>query len=269
MKGQKANANNWPLYGQLGRDTVGLGGFALYAHGGYSQAICADFVQRNINAVELLQFGVYRGIELAGWYDILNIGYRFPCLGSSDYPACRTLGDCRTYVHLQDKPGFAEWLKSAAEGRSFVTTGPLLLLDVDGERPGGIIRKTSGGSHQVRARARVTSEVAAVQFVQLIVNGKIVHEYAVPAGKGLGNWIELDHSFELSRSSWIAARAFGRAPSGSPDAEAHTNPVYVEINNKAPYDRDSLDRLVVRLDQQMTVHRKRSFAEKGAGAGRL
>ena len=71
------------------------GGFAIYAHGGYAQAIYADFVQKDVDAVELLQFGVYRGIELADWYRILNIGYRFPCVGASDYPACRKLGDCR------------------------------------------------------------------------------------------------------------------------------------------------------------------------------
>ena len=38
--------------------------------------------------------------------------------------------------------------------------------------------------------------------------------------------------------------------------------MYVDIGDKAPYDRDSLDRLVARLDQQMAAHRKRNFAEK-------
>ena len=103
LKGQKVDANNWPLYGLLGRETRRLGGFAIYAHGGYAQAIYADFVQKNVDAVELLQFGVYRGIELADWYHILNIGYRFPCVGASDYPACRKLGDCQTYVHLEQR----------------------------------------------------------------------------------------------------------------------------------------------------------------------
>ena len=139
LNGQKVDANNWPLYGALGRETRRQGGFAIYAHGGYAQAIYADFVQKNVDAVELLQFGVYRGIELADWYHILNIGYRFPCVGASDYPACRKLGDCRTYVYStrSETGDLAAWLKGAAEGRSFVTTGPMLLLEVDGERPGG------------------------------------------------------------------------------------------------------------------------------------
>ena len=262
LKGQKVNANNWPLYGRLGRDTRRGGGFSIYAHGGYSQAIYSDFVQRNIDAVELLQFGIYRGIELDDWYRILNIGYRFPCVGASDYPACRTLGDCRTYVHLKQEPLFNAWLTGAIEGRSFVTTGPLLLLEVDGESPGGIIHKTAMGPHRVHATIRVRSEVAPIQNITLIVGGKVIFEHAIAPGSGQRQWIELNRDLELNESTWIAARAFGKARSGGPDAEAHTNPVYIYLNDKAPYDRDSLDHLVARIDQQMAVHRKRSFAEK-------
>ncbi len=262
QNGQKANANDWPLYGQLGRETRCQGGYAVYAHGGYSQAIYSDFVQKNIDAVELLQFGVYRGIGLAGWYQILNIGYRFPCTGASDYPACRKLGDCQTYVYSKEQPDFTAWLKSAAEGRSFVTTGPLLLLEVDGKGPGNIIHMTGSGPRRVRARVRTICEVAPIQNIQLIVNGTVVHEKNLLPGEGQGRWIELEHLLELTRSSWIAARALGRSPSGAPDAEAHTNPVYVDLDGKAPYDRASLDSLLARVDQQMAVHRKRSFAEQ-------
>ena len=317
LKGQKVNANNWPLYGLLARETRRNGGFAIHAHGGYAQSIYADFVQKNIDAVELLQFGVYRGIELADWYHILNIGYRFPCVGASDYPACRKLGDCQTYVDMYDNivsprlnggqggrnqpepPGsqasrqatkadprrsalsqrgdlapptanhgaanhdaFHAWFKAASQGRSFVTNGPLLLFDVDEERPGGIIRKSKTDSHRVMVRLRATCEVSSIQTVQLIVNGEVVQETKVPPGQGRGTWILVEKPLDLDRSSWIAARVFSNAPSGAPDAEAHTNPVYVYLANKAPYNRDSLDHLVGRIDQQIAIHRKRSFTEK-------
>jgi hypothetical protein len=262
LAGQKVDANNWPLYGTLGRETQRQGGFAIHAHGGYAQSIYADFVRKNVDAVELLQFGVYRGIELADWYHILNIGYRFPCVAGSDYPACRKLGDCLTYVYTRDRPDFAAWLEAVELGRSFVTSGPMLLLDVDGEQPGGIIHKNGTGPHRTHARVRAASEVALIQAVQIIVNGKVVHEQSVPAGQGRGTWITIERPLELERSSWITARAFSKAPSGAADAEAHTNPVYVYLNNKAPYDRDSLDRLVSRIDEQIAAHRKRRFDEK-------
>ena len=114
--------------------------------------------------MELLQFGVYRGIGLDDWYHILNIGYRFPIVGASDYPACRKLGDCVTYVRRE--PGkaqdFAGWLRGAVEGRGFVTTGPILLLEVDGQGPGAVLAKTGPGPHTVAFRARVVSAVDPV-----------------------------------------------------------------------------------------------------------
>ena len=197
---------------------------AIYAHGGYSQAIYADFAQKHASAVELLQFGVYRGIQLTGWYDILNIGYRLPCVGASDYPACRKLGDCQSFVWLNEQGNFAEWLKGAAEGRSFVTNGPLLLLEVDGSRPGGIIRLSGTGPHRVRVDARVKSHVAPIQTVQIIARGKVVWEQSVAAEARQGRWIDVDRTIELDGSSWIAARAFGVARSGAPDAEVHRIP---------------------------------------------
>jgi putative membrane-bound dehydrogenase-like protein len=262
LAGQSVNANNWPLYGAIGRDTRREGGFAIYAHGGYSQAIYADFVQKSIDAVELLQFGVYRGIGLTDWYHILNIGYRLPCVGASDYPACRKLGDCHTYVYVNNDSDIGEWLKAASDGRSFVTSGPMLLLEVDGQRPGGIIRKSGAGPHRVRVRVRAACEVAPIQTLQVIINGRVVHEQVVSADNPRGTWIEIDQPRDLDRSSWIAARAFSQAPSGAADAEAHTNPVYVYVDDKAPYNRDALDRLVARIDEQMAVHRSRPFDEK-------
>ncbi|MDG1893338.1 MAG: hypothetical protein P8J37_00360 [Fuerstiella sp.] len=55
-------------------------------------------MQGNVDGVELLQFGVYRGIGLTHWYHMLNTGFRVPAMGACDYPACRKLGDCKTYV---------------------------------------------------------------------------------------------------------------------------------------------------------------------------
>jgi putative membrane-bound dehydrogenase-like protein len=267
-EGESLNADNAPLYGLIGRQTRNRGGYAFSAHGGYAQSIYADVVQGDVHAVELLQFGVYRGIELDDWYRMLNAGFRLPCLGSSDYPACRKLADCVTYVRW-DKPeadqrntSFAGWLAGCAEGRSFVTTGLLLFLDVDGQEPGAVIAKAGGGPHKVKVRARTISLVAPVTSLQLIVNGQVMEELTVPASQGQGQWIALERPLELTSSSWIAARAFGKAATGSPDAEAHTNPVFVHLDGRSPYDRANLDRLVEKLDGQMAVHRARDFAEK-------
>jgi putative membrane-bound dehydrogenase-like protein len=286
--GQNLNADNWPIYGNIGRETQELGGYAIHAHGGYAQEIYADAAQGVINAVELLQFGVYRGIGLSDWYHMLNTGYRLPCVAGSDYPACRTLGDSRTYVYRDKPPTFLEWLRGAVSGNSFVTTGPMLLLEVDGKKPGAIIQIGGRGQktedkeedrgqktedrnplhattppyHTLTARLRVRSEVTPVTNLEIVVNGKVVTHKQVDASAGQGQWLELSCPVEVNESSWIAARAYSTSPVGKPDAEAHTNPIYVYMNGKPPYCRASLDTWIERVDKQIAIQTKRTFAEK-------
>lgn len=264
LKGEKHDANNWPLYGTLGRETQLQGGYSWYAHGGYAQAIYADFIQGDINAVELLQFGIYRGIGLEDWYHILNLGYQLPAIGASDFPACRKLSDCLTYVHLmppgETAPDVSRWLEGAATGKSFVSTGPALLLEVDGQAPGASIELNTPVTLPVKIRLR--SEVAPVSTVQLIANGKVIESWSIRDGQREGQWIELAKNIPIEKSTWVAARAFSKLQEKFSDAEAHTNPVYINLAGRAPYDSQSLDAILRKLDGQIGVHRKRTFPEK-------
>jgi putative membrane-bound dehydrogenase-like protein len=263
-EGQSYDADRWPPFGAVGRETRKSGGYAFYAHGGYAQAIYADFVRGDVDGVELLQFGVYRGIGLEDWYHILSIGYRFPITGASDYPACRKLGDCLTYVARDgNRPLDAKgWLKGAAEGRGFVTTAPLLDFKLDECAPGTVAAATGPGTRTMKAKVKVISPAAAVREVQLVKNGRVIRSRTVPEGQGKGDWFAWEELLSIERPSWVAVRAFGTAADGSPDAEAHTNPVYVHVDGRAPYERESLDTLVGKLDGQMDRLRARAFPEK-------
>lgn len=259
-EGDSFDPNLGPPFGVVGRETRGLGGFAFHAHGGYAQEIWADFVQGSVDGVELLQFGIYRGIGLEGWYKILNAGYRFPAIGASDFPPCRKMSDCRTYVHHERVPDFAGWLRALAEGKSFVTTGPLLLFDVEGHGPGATIDRKGPGPHSIKVRVRARGEVVPIQHVQCIVGGKIRKQWEVPQEEQLGRWFTVEETMEIDASTWIAARAFSLAPTGSPDGESHTNPVHVTIDGKRPFDHASIDWLVKRIDEQIEEQQKRNHA---------
>jgi putative membrane-bound dehydrogenase-like protein len=276
FEGQNFNTDDGPAYGIVGAETQAQGGIAIHAHGGYGLEIYADAALGTVNAVELLQFGIYRGIGLTDWYHMLNAGYRFPAVGASDFPACRFMSDCRTYVWSDAKanggrreqtkpdeapraPDFAEWLRAAARGQSFVTTGPLLLLEVEGARPGQIANFEGARPRNVTARVRIRCEVTPVHSIELIVNGKPVKLFQ---GVVKGAWSEFQQPLTLNESSWIAARAYSTAPGGQPDAESHTNPVYVYLDGKAPYAQASLDAWLAQIDKQIEVHTKRTFAGK-------
>jgi hypothetical protein len=84
----------------------------------------------------------------------------------------------------------------------------------------------------------------------------------VPQSVGQGQWLELEQAIELDASAWIAARAYSLSTLGTPDAESHTNPVYVYLDGRAPHDPSSLDRLVAAIDEQIAIHKNRKFTEQ-------
>jgi hypothetical protein len=265
LQGLTVEPNRWPLLGMLGQETRKLGGYSFHAHGGYANEIYADFAQRALDGVELLQFAEYRGIALEGWYKMLNVGYRFPAVGACDYPYCRALGDCRTYVHSLTRPTFTDWARRAAEGRSFFTTGPLMLFEVDTSQPGDVIRQPAGQGKKRRASLRVRSEVAPVTHLEFVVNGRSVAQRQVPKeeqGSEPGSWIKLDAEIDVQESTWIAARAWSASPPGRPDAEAHTNPVYIAVDGKLPYREADLNWLLERLDERIAAVKARKFEEQ-------
>ena len=260
--GQDLNADNWPVYGLVARDTMDQGGYAAYAHGGYRQEVYADVALGALNAIELLQFGIYREVGLTDWYHMLNSGYRLPCVGASDWPACRWLGDCRTYVFHRGEPTFGEWLQGMAAGHSFMTTGPLVLLEVNGAGPGAILERKADDASPLQIKIEWACEVTPVRHLDVIVGGQVHESIAVnepPAGQV---WQRVEREVPVTGPTWIAVRAWSTTAGGQPDAEAHTNPVYVDVAGVRTYQQASLDAWVERLDGQIAKHRARNFAEK-------
>jgi len=260
--GLKTNPNNWPVFGLVSDETRSLGGYAFHAHGGYEKEIYADFAQRATTGVELLQFAVYRGIALEGWYHILNAGFRFPAVGASDYPYCRALGDCRTYALLEDrKPTFAAWDKAIADGRSFFTTGPLLTATVDGKSPGETV-KLKRGRHEVTVTISMQSPVADVEEIHVIAMGKVVQRRKLKPKERRGP-VTWRVKLPVEKSTWIAVRAFAKnKQTGREDVEAHTNPVYVEVDGQRSFEADSVRWLIRKLDGRIAYHAQRKFKQR-------
>lgn len=264
LSGATVEPNNWPVFGLVGQRTRALGGYSFHAHGGYSREIYADYVQHATDGVELLQMAHYRGIGLSGWYRMLNIGYRFPGLAGSDFPYTRALGDCRTYVYAGERPSFAAWTKAAAEGRSFFTTGPLLLLEVEGRRPGDTIEVDQNRPpRQLAVSVKVRCEVTGMDHVDLIVNGRPRERWPIPRNDhNRGKWHVFSATVPANQPQWIAARVTGASATGRADAEAHTNPVYIEIDGQKPFNAPDRDWLVDQLDGQLQALEEREFTEK-------
>ncbi len=238
--GRSENVNDSPSLSLIADQAHQLNGFIGLLHGGYDHMEADRLgLEGKMDFLELFQFGGYRGLGLEGWYDFLNLGYRWPIVGSSDFPYTRELGDCLTYVTAKTVPTPREFVQQVAAGASFVTSGPMLFLEVNGRSPGDFLAFTSESKIEVEVRVKVRSPIYPVRCVEIIRNGRVVERKFAPAGRA---WWEFVNNVPVSESGWIAVRAYGDA-----GTDAHTNPVYLFVDGKRPFDSDACDQILARL----------------------
>src|SRR5262245_30604918 len=93
------------------------------------------------------------------YYALLDCGFRVrPTGGTADGVHPVPLGFGRVYVHLPRGFSYEAWVKGLNEGRSFVSTGPMLIAQVDGKDPGEWFKSKSGEQRPVKVEATILSE---------------------------------------------------------------------------------------------------------------
>src|SRR5262249_2641066 len=111
------------------------------------------------------------------WYAYLNCGFNMaPIAGTANGVHPNPLGHSRVYVHVDSSATSGgltvkPWQKNMLAGRSFVTTGPLLFLDVEGRGPGEEIQLT--GPKSLKTRVRLLS-LAKPQRIEVVRGGDVV-----------------------------------------------------------------------------------------------
>ena len=102
-------------------------------------------------------------------------------------------------------------------GHTFVTTGPIVLLRVNGRLPGDAIDITPGTKVQVTAEAFGRE----LRSLEIVGHGKILAH----AGGGGGERLAAEAEITPLHGLWIAAKSEGRS-----GQFAHTTSVYVTVN---------------------------------------
>ncbi|MGH8017444.1 MAG: CehA/McbA family metallohydrolase [Opitutaceae bacterium] len=249
------NTNRGPSLAVIADQAHALHGFIGLAHGGYHNAE-ADrlLLEDKMDFLELLQFGTYRSLGLDGWYDFLNIGYRLPIVGASDFPPTRELSSEMTYAWSESVPTPRSFVEALAAGRSFATSGPMLFLTVAGNKPGAILRYPKEAGPALPADIRVFSPQYPVRYLELLVNGQVVERLFDENGRS--DWA-LRRILPVGESAWIAARAYGDA-----GTDAHTNPVYVYVGDSRPFSADSARQIIARLEGSIATIRIPEIVER-------
>ena len=164
------------------------------------------------------------------WYMLLNHGYRIAGTASSDAtfdnPGRALPGAVRNYTRVAGPLTPQSLAKAMREGRNFVSSGPLLLVDFDGRQPGDAIRITEPRTVRVSLQAWASGEPGGkLTKVELIRNGTVLREFA-PGGAEFAT----DFDIHESGTAWYVVRVMGM----SIHQVAISNPVYFEGSSYQP-----------------------------------
>ncbi len=172
-----------------------------------------------------------RNAEWTMWYHVLNCGFRVRASGETDFP-CITgerVGVGRGYAKVDGELTFEKWIRSIADGRSYVGDGATHLMDLTATAAdkkyelglkGSEIRMPKPGEVTLALQAAAYYPGKKTVPVELVVNGLPVEKQEMPCD---GKTRELTFTAEIGASSWVAVRV---VPTG------HTNPFFVIVDDK-------------------------------------
>ena len=262
----------YPLNMQAADSTHAQGGHVSWAHFASWPGLEGPLaiVLQKIDAVELLcaidpfyepvfvadvvpDLKMNSGLRL--WYRLLNCGLKIPATAGTDKMNNRvSVGANRVYALVDGKFNYQSWINALNIGRSFVSNSPFIFCRVNDKIAGDELKIT--GRKTLTIEAEMFSQLP-VDRLEIIVNGNVVAEKIVKHGE---KHASLKFNYIPQKSVWIAARvhqysqefafegvSFHQrrdAGAGStllnryygtsrPETVfAHTNPVYVRMDNR-------------------------------------
>jgi TolB protein len=243
FSGERPYWEDYPSNYATAKRVQEMGGVVSYAHPSNRLGVLLGPHQAREFPIDLA-LGVINALDVLSnadeeatshlYYRVLNCGLK--CTASAgtdtqmDVPDNNSIsGGGRVYVKIEPPLTYAKWIESYRAGRTFVSNGPMLFLNVDGKEPGEEVRFTGRQRLTVSAEAR---SLPPMQALELIVNGEVAAT-ATPTAEGTA--AKLTHTLELDASAWVAARVRGaahRRVMNDSHLFAHTSPVYLLRDGK-------------------------------------
>ena len=216
---------------------IDQGGLVVMPHGPNPQCErAADIVLGLIHAMEMMTFNPHQAqinpYGIADWYRYLNLGYQVPVVGGSDKMAAASqLGGVRTYTNMGDRDfTYENWMTATKEGNTFVTVGPLVEIQVEGQFPGSKVELSSSGG-TVNVTWKVESVSLPIDQVEVIVGGLVQEQVNVNKELSASGSAEV----KVENSTWIALRVRGSYKGKHGEIAAHTSCVQVLVDGKPIY----------------------------------
>ena len=238
---------------QEGIDTARrLGGKVIWAHNSFGFEDIPNWVTGRVHANNIFD-GSARGSYKDTYYRYLNVGLHVPFSTGTDW---FIYDFSRAYVTTDRPITPTEWLDRLAEGKSFITNGPLLEWTVDRQGVGSVIDLSKPSRLSARGRALGRQDCKRIEVVR---NGRVVAT-AVSEKQGDHFAAALDVSLTIDAPCWLALRTPPPPVKEDPELQesvalnefggslfAHTSPIYVNLNGQGVFDTQTAAQLVAQM----------------------
>ena len=165
------------------------------------------------------------------YYQILNSGICIPpSAGSASGVLHNPVGYNRVYVYTgSDSLKYNQWWENLRKGICFVTNGPLIVVDVSGQKPGHVFTTDEGQVIDLEVILSLMRSNDPIRCIEIIKNGSV--ERSVPYtefrdDRKLG-------TVRFTKSGWFLVRVIADIPNTF--RFASTGPYYVEVGDKKSY----------------------------------
>ena len=191
------------------------------------------------------------------YYTLLNCGFRLqPTAGTASGVHPVPLGYSRVYVHVGSQFTPERWLQGLRTGRSFVTTGPMLLAQLEHERPGHVFEQPAKREATYGLKCEALSD-RPFDRLEVIRNGRVVNTIRPHADarqtrtKNGAYVLKADIRLKFDESSWIVVRALCIGADGRVRF-AHTAPWHIEVDGQPVRPRrEEVDFLIGRIRDEI------------------
>jgi len=243
-------ANDYYSFDRLFDRVHELGGLTGFAHQGMSfhgyRGMVLNTLRGKNDFLELAQFCVPEGpLALEHYYMFLDLGIKLTALAGSDFPWCgrgpayglpgppfAQIGNARFYAYVGGPLTFDGWFAAVKAGHTFVTTGPMVFLTVNGSMAGDTIDVPSQSVLHVSAEAMGQESQVPLTGLEVIGNGQVLARVEGGNASRLTKQIDIP----VTHGMWIAAKA----TAGTAQA-AHTTPVYVNVGGRRFQNAETLN----------------------------
>jgi hypothetical protein len=203
------------------------------------------------------------------FYRYWDIGLKVPVSTGTDW---FIYDFSRVYAQTNGNVTPAEWLKTLAESRTYITNGPLLEFTADGQAIGGEVGLSEPKTVRIKASAKGRMDFEKLELVQ---NGQVIH--TVTSKKVNGHYeAAMEKDVRIDAPCWLAVRtpppSAGDVPGftkKTPKNEygqelfSHTSPIFVTMKDQRPFSHKEAESLLKEMqDNRLFISEKGLFADE-------